>query len=101
MSALLDSLLDRERMQQCMAHTIEQEARQYAAQELGYEGAYLTQTAAGFAIVPGSELSQDELAEIDRAYHAKKVSGGLRVRDDAFAVQADFQWLDAMRRAGL
>jgi hypothetical protein len=84
MSALLDLLCGPARLQECAKHS----------------DAYLTQTAAGFAIVPGSELSQDELAEIDRAYHAKKVSGGLRVRDDAFAVQADFQWLDAMRRAG-
>lgn len=82
MSTLLDLLCGPARLQECAKHS----------------DAYLTQTAAGFAIVPGSELSHEEM---DAAYHAKKVSGGLRVRDDAFAVQADFQWLDAMRRAGL
>jgi hypothetical protein len=63
---------------------------------------YLAQTEAGsFAILPGTQLSEEEAAEVDRQYHAKKVSGGLRVRDDAFAKLADLQWLDAMRRAGL
>lgn len=76
---------------------VEQDAKEYVAQELGYEGAFLTHTEAGFAIVPGSELSPEE---IDRAYEEKKASGGLRRRDDELAVQADLQWLEAMRRVG-
>jgi hypothetical protein len=82
MAEMLHSLCGSERLQECAKHS----------------DAYLTQTAAGFAIVPGSELSHEEM---DAAYEAKKVSGGLRVRDDGFAKLADLQWLDAMRRAGL
>jgi hypothetical protein len=66
MSFLLDLLCGPARLQECAKHS----------------DVYLTQTAAGFAIVPGSELSHEEM---DAAYHTK---------------QADFQWLDAMRRAG-
>jgi hypothetical protein len=81
MSFLLDLLCGPARLQECAKHS----------------DAYLTQTAAGFAIVPGSELSHEEM---DAAYHAKKVSGGLRVRDDAFALDLQLQTPDAWRMNG-
>jgi hypothetical protein len=48
---------------------------------------------------PG-DLTAEDLAELDAAYHQKKVSGGLRARDDAQAQAFDLAHLDAMRRAG-
>jgi hypothetical protein len=52
MSALLDILCGPARLQECAKHS----------------DAYLTQTAAGFAIVPGSELSHADWVEVDRQY---------------------------------
>jgi hypothetical protein len=55
--------------------------------------AYLTNTEAGaFAIVPGTQLSEAEAAEVDRQYHAKKVSGGLRRQEDAHALDLQVQF---------
>jgi hypothetical protein len=56
--------------------------------------------AATDAIYAPGDLTLEDLAELDAAYHQKKVSGGLRARDDAQAQAFDLAHLDAMRRAG-
>jgi hypothetical protein len=52
------------------------------------------------SLYAAGDLTPADLAEIDAAYHQKKVSGGLRARDDAQAQAFDLQWLDAARKAG-
>jgi hypothetical protein len=49
---------------------------------------------------PG-DLTAEDLAELDAAYHQKKVSGGLRARDDRAACVLDLQHLDVIRGKGL
>jgi hypothetical protein len=49
---------------------------------------------------PG-DLTAEDLAELDAAYHQKKVSGGLRQRDDAFACALDQQHFDTLRARGV
>jgi hypothetical protein len=39
--------------------------------------------------------------DLDAAYHQKKVSGGLRQRDDAFACALDQQHFDTLRARGV
>jgi hypothetical protein len=76
MSALLDSLCGAARLDECAK----------------------TDTPSLYA---AGDLTEADLAELDAAYHQKKVSGGLRARDDAQAQAFDMQWLDAARKAGV
>ena len=41
------------------------------------------------------ELTEDDLREIDAAYHQKKMSGDLRREEDRRAVEADAEWFRA------
>jgi hypothetical protein len=75
MSALLDSLCGAARLAECAQ----------------------TDTPSLYA---AGDLTPADLAEIDAAYHQKKVSGGLRARDDAFACALDQQHFDALRAQG-
>jgi hypothetical protein len=73
MSALLDSLCGAARLAECAQ----------------------TDTPSLYA---AGDLTEADLADL--SYHQKKVSGGLRARDDAQAQAFDLERLDAMRRAG-
>jgi hypothetical protein len=68
--------------------------RQFAAQFAAATGDL------GPVYAPG-DLTPEDLAEIDAAYHQKKVSGGLRARDDRAACSLDQQHFDALRARGV
>jgi hypothetical protein len=53
------------------------------------------------SLYAAGDLTPADLAEIDAAYHQKKVSGGLRQRDDRAACVLDLQHLDVIRWKGL
>jgi hypothetical protein len=76
MSAMLDSLCGAARLAECAQ----------------------TDTPSLYA---AGDLTPADLAEIDAAYHLKKVSGGLRQRDDRAACVLDLQHLDVIRGKGL
>jgi hypothetical protein len=76
MSAMLDSLCGAARLAECAQ----------------------TDTPSLYA---AGDLTPADLAEIDAAYHQKKVSGGLRQRDDRAACVLDLQHLDVIRGKGL
>jgi hypothetical protein len=57
--------------------------------------------AATDAIYAPGDLTLEDLAEVDAEYHQKKVSGGLRQRDDRAACVLDLQHLDVIRGKGL
>jgi hypothetical protein len=76
MSAMLDSLCGAARLAECAQ----------------------TDTPSLYA---AGDLTPADLAEIDAAYHQKKVSGGLRQRDDRAACVLDLQHLDVIRGNGL
>jgi hypothetical protein len=74
MSALLDSLCGAARLDECAK----------------------TDTPSLYA---AGDLTEADLADL--SYHQKKVSGGLRARDDAFACALDQQHFDALRQMGV
>jgi hypothetical protein len=52
------------------------------------------------SLYAAGDLTEQDLRDIDAAYLQKKVSGGLRARDDAQAQAFDLAHLDAMRKVG-